>query len=311
MEDHAALSSNHCTHTNCHESNKPYPKLEVHMSWWGMTGLDQVGAEYDLAQTIARIAEAGFDGINGFIPSPEEAGQWNKLLEKYGLSLSVNAYPRTTEDMATFLEQVQQYEGAIQHINVQVMTPFIIDEQAIELLRGLNELSTKAGIPASIETHRGTITQDLLRTVAYVEALESLPLTIDLSHYIVAGEMHTITDEAELLIERLLERTSSIHARVSNGEQIQVDAGPSGEHPMLQHFERWWRKGMLQWRKTAHCDEVLPFVVELGPPPYAITADEYANRVREISDRWEQSLFFMRLARRIWQEENNKLAHHE
>jgi len=281
------------------------------MSWWGMTGLDPAGTEQALEQKIARIAEAGFDGINGFVPRPDEAGQWNKLLEKYSLSLSVNAYPKTAEDMATFLEQAQQYEGAIQHINVQVMTPFLIDEQAIVLLRGLNELSTKAGIPASVETHRGTITQDLLRTVAYVEALKSLPLTIDLSHYIVAGEMHTITDEAELLIEKLLARTSSIHARVSNGEQIQVDVGPSGEHPMLQHFERWWRRGMHQWRKTAHCGDVLPFVVELGPPPYAITEDDYGKREREISDRWEQSLFFMHLARRIWQEENDKLANHE
>jgi len=305
MEDHAALNLNPSIHTN-----RSHPKLDVHMSWWGMTGLDPVGREHDLEQKIARIAEAGFDGINGFVPTPAEAGQWIKLLEKYNLSLSVNAYPRTAEDMATFLEQVQHY-GAIQHINVQVMTPFLIDENAIELLRELNELSNKAGIPASIETHRGTITQDLLRTVNYVEVLESLPLTIDLSHYIVAGEMHTITDEAEQLIEKLLERTASIHARVSNGEQIQVDAGPSGEHPMLQHFERWWRRGMLQWSKTARSGEVLPFVVELGPPPYAITADEYGKRVGEISDRWEQSLFFMHLARRIWQEENDKLANHE
>ena len=297
------MNSNPSIHTNCDKSNEP--KLEVHMSWWGMTGLDPVDTEQSLEQRIARIAEAGFDGINGFIPRPEEAGQWKKLLEKHSLSLSVNAYPRTAEDMAGFLEQVQQYDGVIQHSNVQVMTPFLIDEPAVKLLRELNELSNKAGVLASIETHRGTITQDLLRTVTYVEALESLRLTIDLSHYVVAGEMHTMSDEAEMLIVKLLERTSSIHARVSNGEQIQVDVGLSGEHPMLKHFQRWWRRGMLQWRRTAHCGEVLPFVVELGPPPYAITTDEYGKRVREISDRWEQSLFFMRLARSMWSEEKN------
>ncbi|MCM3634304.1 sugar phosphate isomerase/epimerase [Paenibacillus camelliae] len=296
MEDHAALNSNHSTHTNTFND----PRLEVHMSWWGMNGLER-SAEYSLEQKIEMIAEAGFDGINGFIPSPKDAERWSKLLERYRLSLSVNAYPKTCNDMAILLKQAKQY-GAIQHINVQVMTPFLIDNGAIELLRGIHELSEKAGIPAYIETHRGTITQDLLRTVSYVEALEQLRLTIDMSHYVVAGEMHTISNEAEALMQKLLERTSAIHARVSNGEQVQVDVGPSGEHPMLQHFERWWSSGMKHWRKVARNGDVLPFIVELGPPPYAITVDDYGQRRQEISDRWEQSLLFLRTARRIWSE---------
>lgn len=83
---------------------------------------------------------------------------------------------------------------------------------------------------------------------------------------------------------------------------MQVDAGPSGEHPMLQHFERWWSSGMKHWRKAARNGDVLPFVVELGPPPYAITVDDYGQRRQEINDRWEQSLLFLRTARRIWSE---------
>lgn len=280
-------------------------KLEVHMSWWGMTGLEQSGSAASLEQRMMRIAEAGFDGINGFIPSPEDEEQWNRLLDQYGLTLSVNAYPGTLQDMASFLERAQQYgHERIQHVNVQVMTPFLIDEPAIELLQGLDALSRQAGIAAYIETHRGTITQDLLRTVSYVEALDRLRLTIDMSHYVVAGEMHTVSQQAEALIGKLLPRTSAIHARVSNGEQVQVDIGPSGEHPMLPHFERWWRSGMRQWCKSAELGSVLPFVVELGPPPYAITVDEYAGRKRELGDRWAQSLYLMELARRIWTEES-------
>ncbi len=270
------------------------------MSWWGMTGLEQGGREYTLEQKIASIAQAGFDGINGFIPSPEEEEQWKRLLAYYGLTLSVNAYPSAPEDMSRFLERAVEF-GGIQHINVQVMTPFVVEGRAVELLGDLNRLSREAGIPVYIETHRGTITQDLLRTCSYIEALDDLRLTIDLSHYVVAGEMHTISAEAEALLGKLLTRTGAIHARVSNGEQVQVDVG-NGEHAMLRHFERWWRSGMAYWLDSAGQGDVLPFVVELGPPPYAITTDECGGRKHEISDRWEQSLFFMRMARGIWTE---------
>ncbi len=294
MEDHAVLNSERSILTRSAE-----PKLEVQMSWWGMSGLKNDGETRSLEEQFELIAEAGFDGINGFIPAPEEEDHWDRLLERYGLTLSVNAYPKTADDMFQFLVRAKEY-GRIQHINVQVMTPFLTGEPAVALLGELNAMSHEAGIPAFIETHRGTITQDLIRTIAYIEALASLRLTIDLSHYVVAGELHTISDEAESLIQKLLTRSSAIHARVSNGEQVQVNVGRSGEHPMMCHFKRWWEQGMRHWRATAGSGDVLPFVVELGPPPYAITFDEYGERTLEISDRWEQSLLFLRTARKLW-----------
>jgi len=269
------------------------------MSWWGMSGLETNRKEQCEEEKIARIAEAGFDGINGFLPAPENEERWKRLLERYGLSFSVNAYPRSAAEMESFLKRAEEY-GDIQHINVQVLTPFLIDDPAVDLLRELDRLSREKGIPTYIETHRGTITQDLLRTVSYLEKLDSLRLTLDLSHYVVAGEMHTVAVEAENLFSVLLSRASAFHARVSNGEQVQVNLGPEGEHPMMKHFERWWGEGMRQWRTSAGPGDVLPFVVELGPPPYAITLDEYAGRTAEIGDRWQQSLFLRQTAKRLW-----------
>jgi sugar phosphate isomerase/epimerase len=296
MEVHAVMNSNRSTRTKTLAAG-----LEVQMSWWAMTGLGEDGREWTMEEKIRKIAEAGFDGINGFLPSLKETTEWKELLKHYGLSFSINAYPRTALELKNLIEDAKAY-GSVSFINAQVMTPFLTGKPAEKLLDEMTKRSETAGIPVYIETHRGTITQDLLRTVEYVKYLDSLRLSIDFSHYVVAGEMHTITDQAETLLQVLLTRTASIHARVSNGEQVQVNVGDKGEHPMMEHFDRWWKSGMMLWLKSAKPGDVFPFVCELGPAPYAITTDEYAGRQHEISDRWSQSLFFADRARAIWKQ---------
>jgi hypothetical protein len=217
------------------------------------------------------------------------------------------------EELDDFLCKAKSF-GRVDFVNVQVMRPFLVGDQAVQLLGNMGELSRSAGIPAYIETNRGTITQDLLRTVEYAERLPGLELTIDFSHYVVAGEMHTVSHEAEELLQTLLTRTKSIHARISNGEQVQIDipmvasVGEEGavesefENSMLKHFQRWWLVGMRSWRQGAREDEVLPFICELGPPPYAITVHGPDGVQYEVSDRWTQALLFARIARSLWEQ---------
>lgn len=309
MEVRAALNTTHRI------STKREPRLEVLMSWWGMNGLrvqNGAGNEWSIDEKVRCIAEAGYDGINGFLPEGKEAERLSRLLDQYNLSFSVNAYPKTAEELDVFLCKAKSF-GRVDFVNVQVIRPFLVGEQAVQLLADMAELSRSAGIPAYIETHRGTITQDLLRTVEYAQALPELELTIDFSHYVVAGEMHTVSDEAEELLQTLLPRTKSIHARISNGEQVQIDIPMFGsvdeedavhrafEHPMLMHFQRWWLEGMRSWRQSAQEDEVLPFVCELGPPPYAITVRGPNGVQCEVSDRWTQALLFAKIARSLWE----------
>lgn len=306
MEVRAELSTIH------RMSTKREPRLEVLMSWWGMNELgfqNGDGSEWSMEEKVRRIAEAGYDGINGMLPEGKEAEQWHRLLDQYNLSYSVNAYPKTVEELDVFLRKAKSF-GRVDFVNVQVMRPFLVGDQAVQLLDDMAELSRSAGMPAYIETHRGTITQDLLRTVEYAERLPELELTIDFSHYVVAGEMRTVSDEAEELLYTLLPRTKSIHARVSNGEQVQIDipmfecvieGEVEFEDPMLKHFQRWWLGGMRSFRQAAKENEVLPFVCELGPPPYAITVRGTDGVQREVSDRWTQALQFGRIARSLWE----------
>ena len=183
------------------------------------------------------------------------------------------------------------------YVNAQVQDNFVIGQAAIDLLQGLVEAGKEVGIPFFAETHRGRITQDLHRTVEYVQAIPDLRLTLDFSHYVLAGEMGSYSEKGEALFNELLPRTGSVHARVSNGEQIQVDIGPEGTHPMVEHFKRWWTTGMRHWAGQARPGDIFPFISELGPAGYAITLP---GTVREISDRWEQALVFKRIAEECW-----------
>ncbi|WP_052350631.1 sugar phosphate isomerase/epimerase family protein [Paenibacillus gorillae] len=278
------------------------PRLELQQSWWAMIGLGENGKEWSMEQKFEKIAEAGYSAISAVMPPLEEAEQWNRLLERYKLGFNTMAFPTKVEDIQVVLEQIRQF-GTVQYLNLQVMDGFVVGNEAIELLSGLQAEARAAGMPVFIETHRGTVTQDLIRTEQYVRALSDLRLTIDLSHYIVAGELNGPLDKAEPMFDALLERTSCLHARVSNGEQVQVDVGPTGDHPMLPNFQRWWRKGMTSWLRQAMPGDVLPFVTELGPPGYyAITRrDTGSGQEIEVSDRWQQALLFKEIAEAQWQ----------
>ncbi|RXZ79686.1 sugar phosphate isomerase/epimerase [Paenibacillaceae bacterium] len=287
------------------DGSKQAPRLEVQQSWWAMIGLGENGKEWTMEQKFERIAEAGFGAISAAIPSPEEEKVWHRLLDRYNLAFNAMAFPSKVEDLQVIIEQARRF-GRVQYVNLQVMDGFIIDRHAAELLAGLMEAARQAGLPTFVETHRGTATQDLIRTVEYVATVPDLRLTIDLSHYVVAGELQNNLGKAEPYFERMLERTSAIHARVSSGEQVQIDIGPEGCHPMAGHFKRWWGQAMDNWLQQACPGDVLPFVTELGPPGYyAITRRDHTGQEIEISDRWQQALLFKRIAERLWESISN------
>jgi hypothetical protein len=89
-----------------------------------------------------------------------------------------------------------------------------------------------------------------------------------------------------------------LDGRVSNGEQVQIDIGPSGDNPHARRFAALWKKVMGSWLKRARPGDVLPFRIELGPPNYAILD----RQGREISDRWAQTLVLGTLAERLFNE---------
>lgn len=281
-------------------SMKP-PRLEIVQSWWGMIGVGDGEREWTVEEKFEKLAEQGYTGILGRFPLPIEADTWRRMLDDYKFSFGVHCFPYRREDLQSFYEQVQVV-GA-DFVNCHIMNNFVVGRAAETLIRDLIDEAKGYSIPFFVETHRGRVTQDLHRTVDYVNAIPDLRLTIDLSHYALAGEMEHISEQASELFDRLLRRTSCIHGRISNGQQIQVDIGPNAEHPLVESYTNLWSKGMAYWLEQADPGDILPVLPELGPPNYAITSDSYiygGQHRQEISDRWQQALIIKNLFFKAW-----------
>lgn len=278
------------------------PKLWIAVNVWGLEKIPAGGTEWSLEEKLMRLQKAGgFDAIDRYTVAEAESEsaveELGRLTKKYGFKVG----------MATSIDRLEQLDVAISLAKkagtpyVDVMTgPYYTSEaQAIGLIRAIWDRFEAEGITLAFQTHRGLVTQDLLRTVEYTKAVPDIRFDLDLSHYFVAGEIgEDLTPEAIRAFDPILERAVMLDGRVSNGEQVQIDVGPAGDNPHARRFAALWKKVMVSWLKRAKTGDILPFRVELGPPNYAILNLEG----REVSDRWAQTLVLRSLAERLFNE---------
>jgi hypothetical protein len=278
------------------------PKLWIAINVWGLEGLPAGGPEWSLEEKLERLKKAGgFDAVDRYTaadPKSESAvAELDGLAKKYGFRVG----------MATSIDRLEQLDIAISLARkagtpyVDVMTgPYSVPEaEAVRLIRAISDRFKAEKIALALQTHRGLVTQDLLRTVEYTRAVPDLRFDLDLSHYFVAGEIGEDLNAAALpAFEAILARAVMLDGRVSNGEQVQIDIGPSGDNPHARRFAALWKKVMVAWLQSAMPGDILPFRIELGPPNYAILDPEG----REISDRWAQTLVIRTLAERLFNE---------
>lgn len=285
------------------------PDLAVYAGWWGLIGVGENGQEWTLEEKFSQLASEGFAGILLFgMPEASDRAHWVELLDSHDLRLGLGTFTADSDELKREVDDAM--ELGITYVNCQVRDDFTRRQAAVDLLGRFVGVGEAAGVPVLIETHRATITQDLLRTLDYIEALPHMQVAADLSHYVVAGQMQQVTGDfgpfpadLEAAMTTVVDRAASVHGRVSNGHQVQVDIGNGTDDLPAAHFARWWKRGFSSWRERAAPGDVFTFVTELGPPPYSIiTRGPGSAFSREISDRWEQTLVFKRLAETLWAE---------
>ena len=273
------------------------PRLTVQQAIWAMGGLPRGGDAWSREEQVAKIAEADFDGFMLFLSGPDESRQaWKALAEKHGLEITALCRPASAEDMRRNLASAKAL-GA-RALVAMVRPTFVTFEEGAEKIRTLMAEGRKAGLPVYLETHRGTITQDLMLTARWAAEIPGVQLHGDLSHLVVCYGFGRGGDPVAKAYDAILARVGMLDGRISNGQQVQIDVGPGGEHPAAKGFQKMWTRAMTRWLENAGPGDIFLFKPELGPPPYSILGLDG----EEISDRWAQALVIRELGIAAWNE---------
>jgi sugar phosphate isomerase/epimerase len=276
-----------------HGDSSQAPRLRVAHTWWSLIGLPRGGPEWSMEEKFARVKAAGFEGIEIWVEEKDET-RYRKLLDQTGLYLGIGGHPNTIEDFRRLIAQGKRLRA--EYLIVHVAHAFMGNEAVAKLVRTGYRIAAGEGLPMMLETHRATVTENLYRTYELLERVPEVRLTGDFSHYVLGGDMGDlpVAERIERL-RPLFARVDSMHARVSNGQQVQVDVG-AGNGPLAQTWVEIWAETLRHWRKRAQAGDWFPFASELGPPPYAILDLQGG----ELSDRWEQSLVMKSLIELAW-----------
>jgi hypothetical protein len=294
-----AASSARAQNLNVHDGTQSPPRLYLVQNFWGFDSLPSPDKPWTRDQALGEIKAAGYDAVDvwGSGLSDRDADAWKGSAAKHGLGLGMEGGPNRIEDLGVLIATARRLGSP--YLDLHVASYYVPEKEATELLRALAEGCKREGIAMVTQTHRGRVTQDLLRTVAYAEVIPDLRFDLDFSHYFVGGEITGAPNaEAQKRLDVLMTRAVMLDGRVSNGEQVQIDMGPHADNEPTRIFASLWKRVLVGWLKTAKPGDLFPFRVELGPPGYAILDPSG----KEISDRWAQQKLMARLVERLWNE---------
>ncbi len=137
-------------------------------------------------------------------------------------------------------------------------------ERGRTFLEDCMDVAREHGIRPCFETHRARILYNPFTCAELLDAIPSLELTSDLSHWLLVVDRmpHDIME----LFDQASARTGHLHARIGHEKSPQVTE-PSdpvwSEHIVM--YRRWWQISVEARQKTGERLTVAP---EFGPPPY-------------------------------------------
>ncbi|MFB9985034.1 sugar phosphate isomerase/epimerase family protein [Mesorhizobium kowhaii] len=264
-------------------------------SLWAMELRSAMHPERSLEENIELIASAGYDGASADWDNRDDARRVYNFLKAKGLTAEGQCYPDTVDDLKPVLENATEFK--IHHLNIQPNAKPRKLKDCITLLEGWQRLAEEVDFPVYFETHRDRMTTDLYFTLDLLEAMPSLRLVGDISHYLVGREFAwPISDENHGYIRQILDSCWAFHGRVASREQVQIEISFPQHQMWLDQFLRWWEYGFRSWRRRAAPDDTLAFTCELGPKPYAITGRDG----EDTTDRWNEALLLRERVAEVW-----------
>lgn len=249
-----------------------------------------------LEQFLEKVYGWGFDGSEIHLPSlhasPQECIERHEALELKFVAM-ITTEGRTADEHCASLEE--RFAAAIQYkpilINCHTGRDIFSLDDNLKIFRKSLVLSEESSVPICHETHRGRATFSTLSTRALLEALPSLQLNADFSHWCCVHES-LLQDQQETLALAVA-HAGYIHARVGHmeGPQVNDPRAPEWQSELNAHFGWWEEIVRTRTRSGAPFTAVCP---EFGPHPYMPAAPFTRLPVADIQ---EVVVFMMELLR--------------
>lgn len=229
---------------------------------------------------MIQVKDAGYYGIEYAITADTSDATldevWN-LAERHRVALIPQHFDTSSADFnehvdlyGKWLDRIRVYPRV--KINSQTGRDIFSFEQNSALIR-------LAGPEVVHETHRGKFSYAAHVTRPYLEAIEDLRITFDISHWVNVAESY-LDDQAEA-VELAISRASHIHSRVGfpEGPQIPDPRLPEWQEAVERHVG-WWTRIAERYQEGT-----LTITTEFGPFPYL---------THQVSQR-DINVFMMRL----------------
>jgi hypothetical protein len=186
------------------------------------------------------------------------------------------------------------------------------DDEVDRLVESVLSASDTHDLPAFIETHRATITQDMWRTVQLAKRWPDVRFNGDFSHYYCGQEMVYGDFAAKLdFMQPIFDRIGFMHGRIAAPGFMQAPIeGPNTKPLMatggdyLADFKEICRRAMAGFQRNAGPGDVLIFAPELlvAGYYYARVFPDDSGQLIEESDRYAQALLYRDIARECYEQ---------
>ncbi len=255
-------------------------QLKVYKSLWGMSGG---------TANFARIASAGFDGIESAVAEISDNDRFRSMLAEFGLGYIPLIYTEgnsPAEHLADFERLVSE---ASKFVASKIIAHFGRDlwsfDDQLRFFEKALRIEEQFGIPIAHETHRRRPLFSPMNTVNILKRLPTLKITADLSHWCCVTE--SMLEDHEEAIALVAKNAIHIHSRVGyeNSPQVSDPRLPQWAGHVAK-FEGWWKQIIAE--ATLRGDDVMSITPEYGPPSYQQT-DPITGK--PVADHWEICLW--------------------
>jgi sugar phosphate isomerase/epimerase len=274
-------------------------KLLFGCAWWG---LDHLGIEC----MLHRIKDAGFDAVEMYVPQTrKEIAALRRALNKVDLVLIVHHFTaggKCPKQYALSFRELLLQAASLEPLLINSHTgkdTWSYDDN-LQLFGIAEAVTRETGVPIVHETHRGRALFCGPVTRRYLEAMPSLRINADFSHW--ANVHESLMEDQFDTMQLSIERADYIHARVGHAQGPQV-GDPRGPRWMreLSVFTSWWQR--IVERHVAGNRTQLVITPEFGPPPYTA---HLPFSCRQASNAWEVNVFMKQYLKAIF---NPLLSH--